>query len=97
MIRRLPRRRASRIWPMQLLTLCAPVWLRSSRLNQIWAPPSWSDQRFDEVLQFIAEFAQEFGIVPVALVGSLQVVECMHQRLGHERTAEPAEMPAVIG
>src|ERR687893_215352 len=30
MIRVLPMRRASRIWPMQLLILCAPVWSRSS-------------------------------------------------------------------
>ena len=29
----LPMRRASRAWPMQLLILCAPVWLRSSRLR----------------------------------------------------------------
>ena len=38
MIRVLPMRIASRIWPMQLLILCAPVWLSSSRLNQICAP-----------------------------------------------------------
>ena len=33
MMRFLPMRRASRIWPMQLLILCAPVWLSSSRLK----------------------------------------------------------------
>ncbi len=33
MMRVLPMRRASRIWPMQLLILCAPVWSRSSRLR----------------------------------------------------------------
>ena len=31
--RRLPMRRASSAWPMQLLILCAPVWFRSSRLR----------------------------------------------------------------
>jgi hypothetical protein len=29
----LPMRRARSAWPMQLLILCAPVWLRSSRLR----------------------------------------------------------------
>jgi hypothetical protein len=33
MMRRLPMRRASKIWPMVLLILCAPVWLRSSRFK----------------------------------------------------------------
>ena len=33
MIRVLPMRRASRIWPMQLLILWAPVWFSSSRLK----------------------------------------------------------------
>ena len=33
MMRVLPIRFASRIWPMQLLILCAPVWSRSSRLR----------------------------------------------------------------
>jgi hypothetical protein len=33
MIRVLPMRIASRIWPMQLLILCAPVWFSSSRLK----------------------------------------------------------------
>ena len=33
MMRVLPMRLASRIWPMQLLILCAPVWSRSSRLR----------------------------------------------------------------
>ena len=33
MMRCLPMRLASRIWPMQLLILCAPVWFRSSRLR----------------------------------------------------------------
>ena len=46
MIRVLPMRRASRIWPMQLLILCAPVWFSSSRLNQICAPiPAGADSR----------------------------------------------------
>ena len=43
--RGLPIRFASSAWPMQLLILCAPVWFRSSRLNQICAPPTFSDQR----------------------------------------------------
>jgi hypothetical protein len=33
MMRVLPMRRASRIWPMQLLILCEPVWLSSSRFR----------------------------------------------------------------
>ena len=31
--RGLPMRLASMIWPSTLFTLCAPVWLRSSRLK----------------------------------------------------------------
>ena len=45
MTRRLPRRFASSAWPMQLFTLGAPVWFRSSRLSQICAPPSSRDHR----------------------------------------------------
>ena len=45
MMRFLPMRLASSAWPMVLLILCAPVWLRSSRLSQICAPPIFSDQR----------------------------------------------------
>ncbi len=41
MTRVLPMRLASRHWPMVLLTLWAPRWLRSSRLSQICAPPSF--------------------------------------------------------
>ena len=33
MTRFLPMRRANKAWPMVLLILCAPVWLRSSRLR----------------------------------------------------------------
>ena len=45
MIRVFPIRRASRAWPMVLLILWAPVWLRSSRLRKICAPPSSRLQR----------------------------------------------------
>ena len=34
----------ARIWPMQLLILCAPVWFNSSRLNQMFAP-AWCSVR----------------------------------------------------
>src|ERR1035437_10612691 len=44
MIRVLPIRRASRIWPRALLSLWAPVCSRSSRLNQT-PPPACSDIR----------------------------------------------------
>jgi hypothetical protein len=40
MIRVLPMRCASIAWPMVLLILCAPVWLRSSRLSRMRAPPT---------------------------------------------------------
>jgi hypothetical protein len=33
MMRVLPMRKASMIWPSTLFTLCAPVWLSSSRLK----------------------------------------------------------------
>ncbi len=46
MMRFLPMRLASNAWPMVLLILCAPVWLRSSRFNQICAPPQCCDSRF---------------------------------------------------
>src|SRR3546814_3307976 len=38
MMRRLPMRRASSACASALLILCAPVWLRSSRLSQTCAP-----------------------------------------------------------
>ena len=43
--RRLLMRRASTPWPMQLLILCAPVWLRSSRFKWISAPSSADSRR----------------------------------------------------
>ena len=44
MMRVLPMRLASSAWPSALLILCAPVWLRSSRLSQTgW--PAASDSR----------------------------------------------------
>ena len=45
MTRVLPMRLASRIWPMQLLILCEPVWFSSSRLRYTFAPPSCSVRR----------------------------------------------------
>ena len=45
MMRVLPIRFASMAWPMVLLILCAPVWLRSSRLSRICAPPIFRDRR----------------------------------------------------
>src|SRR5690625_1098198 len=40
MTRFLPMACASSAWPTVLLILCAPVWLRSSRLSTIFAPPT---------------------------------------------------------
>jgi len=42
MIRVLPIRLVSSAWPRTLLSLCEPVWLRSSRLSRIRAPPACS-------------------------------------------------------
>ena len=50
MSRRLPMRRASSACPMVLFTLCAPVWLRSSRFRRIFAPPRCSESRFAYVM-----------------------------------------------
>ena len=45
MRRFLPIRRASRACPIVLFTLCAPVWLRSSRFSTMRAPPRCSERR----------------------------------------------------
>ena len=41
----LPSRLASTIWPSALLILWLPVWVRSSRLSQMRAPPAWAVRR----------------------------------------------------
>ena len=43
MTRVLPIRFVSNAWPNTLLILWDPVWLRSSRLSRIRAPPACSD------------------------------------------------------
>src|SRR5690606_19853807 len=49
-----------------------------------------------EVLEFVVEFFEKFRIVTVFLVSSLELVECMHQRFGHEGPAKTAEMPLAV-
>jgi hypothetical protein len=90
---------------MQLLILCAPVWLRSSRLNQICAPPRRSDPRGvvdrRRPPHVVGEFALELGderrILLVARVLLLQFAERADQRLGDEHATVRAEMAAGVG
>jgi hypothetical protein len=44
----LPMRLVSNCWPRALLSLCAPVWRRSSRFSQSWTPSS-ADRRLANV------------------------------------------------
>ena len=90
MIRRLPIRRASSAWPSALLSLCEPVWLRSSRLRYTGRPQR-SDSRRGEVQRRgpPAEVAQQpvqLGPVAGVLAGLpprlLQLRQRGHQRLG---------------
>ena len=46
----LPMRLVSSAWPSTLLILCEPVWLRSSRLRMMRAPPACSANRGTSVM-----------------------------------------------
>jgi hypothetical protein len=50
MTRCLPIRLVSSACPSTLLILCEPVWLRSSRLSQMRAPPACSANRGTSVI-----------------------------------------------
>ena len=104
MMRVLPMRRASSTWPMQLLILCAPVWLSSSRLKIDLCPAKVLRQPLGEVerarpadivLQQPVELFPEFRIVFGAQVFLLEIEHQRHQRLGDIAPAEIAE--AAIG
>ncbi len=49
------------------------------------------------MLELALEFRDEVGIVAVARVLRLQLVERRDQRLGDEHAAVGAEMPALVG
>ena len=69
--RGLPMRRASSAWPITLLTLCAPVWFRSSRLRidlraaELSRPALGVIDRAraaDVMLELVCELREELGI-----------------------------------
>ena len=99
-------RSVSRAWPSVLLILWAPVWLRSSRLSQIWAPPicslsrrAWysGDGRPTKCLQQVVELGLKRRVGPRLGVLGVELVEGVDQRLGHIPPAEVAEPPCVVG
>ena len=103
MTRVLPIRFVSSAWPSTLLILCEPVWLRSSRLSRIRAPPaSENRRRVGERRRAAGVVAQQpvrarsrnSGSARAVGVGRGQLVERGDQRLGDEPAAVRAE-PAV--
>ena len=101
MTRVLPIRLVSSAWPSTLLILCEPVWLRSSRLSRMRAPPACSANFGTSVtglrpagvvaLQPV-ELGEERGVDPHGLVGLGQLVERGDQGLGDEPAAEDPEV-----
>src|SRR5918995_690432 len=82
MIRSLPMRSASSIWPRVLLILCAPVCARSSRLNQTLAPPHLAVRRSANIR----------GVGLVAFVGLFEFFEGVDKGLGHVTAPERSEV-----
>jgi hypothetical protein len=88
-------------WPMVLFTLCAPVWLRSSRLSQDPRPaelvrPSLRQverRRAAHVMgQVVIEFGLEVRVVAKTQIGLLQIVQGEAQGLRDEPAAIGAEV-----
>ena len=100
MTRVLPMRLVSSAWPSTLLILCEPVWLRSSRLRMMRAPPACSAKRGTSVMidgrpgvaaVQLGELGLERGIGLGGLVRGGELVDRGDERLGHEAPAELAE------
>ena len=97
----LPIRRVSSAWPSTLRILCAPVWLRSSRLSSTRQPdrgaePLGEVERAGHagvLAQDRVELGHERRVGHRLLPGDGQLVERRDQRLGHEPAAEVAEEP----
>ena len=103
--RRLPIRRANRACPITLLSLCDPVWARSSRLRNSWTPSS-AESRSQRVigvgptpvvLEGPVELLPEPGVAPGPAEGLFELEARRHQRLGYEATAELSEPAARAG
>ena len=82
------------------------MWLRSSRLSQIWAPPTSAreplgqvDRRraADEVAGQRVALVVERGVGEGVVDGGLELVERRHHGLGHVAPAELAEAPEAVG
>src|SRR5258708_23130514 len=50
----------------------------------------------DVVLELVLEFGDEVRILAAGLVGASEIIERVHQRLGDEYPAIPAEMPLLV-
>jgi hypothetical protein len=98
-------RRASMAWQMVLFTLCARVVevlaleedLRAAHLAAHARGVVDRAGPAHEVRELAPEFGQELGVVPVLLVGRLQFVDGVRERLAHETAAVDAEVAAVVG
>ena len=97
-------RRASSAWPTVLLILCAPVWLRSSRLKSR-SPRCGAGQPFgavdrrgaaDEVAQHVVILAPERRIGERLVHRALELGDRSDQHFGDEAPAERAEVAARI-
>ncbi len=105
MSRVLPMRRASSAWPMTLLSLCEPVWARSSRLSRtrtpepLGQPAALGDRRGPAavVAQQGVELGVERRVGPGVAERTLELDARRHERLGHEAAAELAEAAGGAG
>jgi len=98
-------RRAEKRLADGVVDLVAPVWLRSSRLivDLGSAEPLGPTlgvingaRATDVVLELVLEFGDEILVLAAGLVGASELIERVHQRLGDEYPAIPAEMPLLV-
>ena len=85
----LPIRLVSSAWPSTLLILCEPVWLRSSRLSRIRAPPACSRQP-----RRVGQRRRPAGVVALQPVQLGEEVRVAPRLLVGRRSARPARRPA---
>jgi hypothetical protein len=50
----------------------------------------------DVVLELVLELGDEFRILPASFIGAFEFIERVHQRLGDEHAAIPAEVSLLV-
>src|SRR6266850_8063315 len=54
------------------------------------------DPDFVAEFEYVLEFGDEVRVLAASLVGASELIERVHQRLGDEHPAIPAEMPLLV-